>query len=416
MSTTSFATKLNMTREMSGGYYPIVLQVIFDRKTRRLSLNMKAKPDQWDRDAGLFKRGIHGGKRKNEQLAEALERAEAINHEQFRHKSFDYKTFARIFREGTNKTTVFAFFDKIIKQMKQKNRAGNAMFYRDVKKVVLNYTQKTDVYFPDIDYTWLDGFESWCIGRGCTGGGVAGYMRCIRALYNKAIKHDVVDQKYYPFSSQLNRKGYSFAHLKTPTNYRALSVEDLEKFKAYQPEEDEQLAYHLFMFSYYTFGTNFTDLAHLKWESIKENHLIYYRQKTKGAVVVPLRQEALEIVEHFRENASYYTERYLGGRDSEYVFPVLSDYHTNQGMRTKDRIKKVLAKTNRYLKAIAAKLEIDQKVTFYVARHSAATIAKKKGASVEEISDLLGHANPVITQVYLAKFSGAELSKTVELL
>ena len=130
-------------------------------------------------------------------------------------------------------------------------------------------------------------------------------MRCIRALYNKAIKHEVVDQKYYPFSSQLNRKGYSFAHLKTPTNYRALTVEDLDKFKDYQPEEDEQLAYHLFMFSYYTFGTNFTDLAHIKWENIKDNHLIYYRKKTKGAVVVPLRKEAMEIIEHFRENVSY---------------------------------------------------------------------------------------------------------------
>jgi site-specific recombinase XerD len=104
------------------------------------------------------------------------------------------------------------------------------------------------------------------------------------------------------------------------------------------------------------------------------------------------------------------------GHSSEYVFPILSEYHAGKGMKTKDRIKKVLAKTNKYLKGIAAKLEIDQKVTFYVARHSAATIAKKKGASVEEISDLLGHANPVITQVYLAKFSGQELSKTVDLL
>jgi integrase/recombinase XerD len=356
------------------------------------------------------------GKRKNEQLTEALEKAESIYHDYFRNKPFDFKTFTQIFREGTNEVTVFEFFDRIIKQMKMKNRAGNAMFYRDVKNVVLNFTETKDIYFPDIDYRWLDSFESWCIDRGCTGGGIAAYMRCIRALFNKAIKHDVVDQKYYPFSSQLNRKGYSFAHLKTPTNYRALSVEDLGLFKDYQPEEDEQLAYHLFMFSYYTFGTNFTDLAHVKWENIKDNHLIYYRKKTKGAIVVPLRKEAMEIIKHFRENAAYYKERYLMGHSSEYVFPILSDYHAGKGMKTKDRIKKVLAKTNKYLKGIAAKLEIDQKVTFYVARHSAATIAKKKGASVEEISDLLGHANPVITQVYLAKFSGQELSKTVDLL
>ncbi len=46
MFATSFARKLYMSREMAGGYYPIVLQVIFDRKTRRIGLNMKAKPSQ----------------------------------------------------------------------------------------------------------------------------------------------------------------------------------------------------------------------------------------------------------------------------------------------------------------------------------------------------------------------------------
>lgn len=59
---------------------------------------------------------------------------------------------------------------------------------------------------------------------------------------------------------------------------------------------------------------------------------------------------------------------------------------------------------NKHTKRIAAKLGIDTKLTTYVARHSFATVLKRSGASIEFISESLGHKNIKTTANYLASF------------
>jgi integrase len=47
---------------------------------------------------------------------------------------------------------------------------------------------------------------------------------------------------------------------------------------------------------------------------------------------------------------------------------------------------------------------MSQHVTSYTARHSFATVLKRSGASIELISESLGHTNKQTTQNYLADF------------
>jgi site-specific recombinase XerD len=54
-----------------------------------------------------------------------------------------------------------------------------------------------------------------------------------------------------------------------------------------------------------------------------------------------------------------------------------------------------------------AKVPNPDQITFYTARHSFATILKKKGHSVELISELLGHSDIKTTQIYLGSFDDA---------
>jgi integrase/recombinase XerD len=405
MFATSFATKMDTSRKLKDGFHPIVLQVIFNKKVRRIRLNLKGTLTQWERENGVFKQKSHGGKRKNEQLKEALAKAEAIYYSKFRNKPFNFKEFSKEFRGETLDMTVFKFFDEVIQNLKDKGRAGYAMFFRDIRNVILTYTGTEDFYFNDLDYNWCESFERACLKRGCSGGGVSAYFRCIKALYNRAIKRGIIDQKYYPFHSAVNRRGYSFAHLKSKKNPRALPMEDMEILKNYMPTEYEQLAHSMFMFSYYSFGANFTDIAHLKKQNVQGDYLVYNRKKTGSTIIVPLRKETLAIIEFYKNDSS------------EYLFPILNTFHGTDQTKIKNRIKKVLKKINKRLKEMAHTLELSNtELTFYVARHSAATISKKLGASVEEISDLLGHQDTKITQTYLARFPGADLKKAVGLL
>ena len=78
------------------------------------------------------------------------------------------------------------------------------------------------------------------------------------------------------------------------------------------------------------------------------------------------------------------------------------------------RIQDVTKRINRFVGKIAEKLDIQMKVTTYVARHSHATILKQSGASMEFISESLGHSNLQTTENYLADFEIEEKRKWQE--
>ena len=56
------------------------------------------------------------------------------------------------------------------------------------------------------------------------------------------------------------------------------------------------------------------------------------------------------------------------------------------------------------IEKIAGELKISKKVTTYTARHSYSTILKRSGASIEFISEQLGHKDTKTTQAYLDSF------------
>jgi len=54
------------------------------------------------------------------------------------------------------------------------------------------------------------------------------------------------------------------------------------------------------------------------------------------------------------------------------------------------------------LKRISEILGLEKSISSYVSRHSWATIALRKGVSVEIISEGMGHENESTTRIYLA--------------
>lgn len=51
-------------------------------------------------------------------------------------------------------------------------------------------------------------------------------------------------------------------------------------------------AYNYFMFSFYSRGMNFADMANLKWENIINGRIIYRRSKTNHHFNILLSKEA----------------------------------------------------------------------------------------------------------------------------
>ena len=100
-------------------------------------------------------------------------------------------------------------------------------------------------------------------------------MRVLRAVYNKAVKKNLTVQQR-PFEEVYT--GID------KTQKRALTIEALRLLRNLDLSHKKKLAYarDLFMFSFYTRGMAFVDMAHLCKENIKEGTITYHRKKKRG--------------------------------------------------------------------------------------------------------------------------------------
>jgi integrase len=78
-------------------------------------------------------------------------------------------------------------------------------------------------------------------------------------------------------------------------------------------------------------------------------------------------------------------------------------------------IQQTVQTTNKNMARICSELTIPR-VTTYTARHSFATVLKRSGASIEFISESLGHKSKQTTTNYLANFEDKEKRKWARLL
>ncbi len=97
----------------------------------------------------------------------------------------------------------------------------------------------------------------------------------------------------------------------------------------------------------------------------------------------------------------------------QYIFPVLqTGMNPEEEYRT---IQQAVQTINKNMTRICKTLETDRATT-YTARHSFATVLKRSGASVEFISESLGHKNKQTTQNYLPNFEDEEKKKWANVL
>ena len=209
-------------------------------------------------------------------------------------------------------------------------------------------------------------------------------MRVLRAVYNKAvIKGKAIDIK--PF-----RNVYTGI---AKTRKRALTIEALRAMKRLEPKSDAMaFARDMFMFSLYTRGMSFADMAALRHSNIRNGELVYTRKKTGQRIRVKWEKCMQDIVER---HYSRHKEKVPGNDD--FLLPIAVDPKTGR-LR---RYKSVQWKVNYQLKNIAAILGITNGITMYAARHSWASMAKNMNIPLYVISDSMGHHSQNTTLIYL---------------
>lgn len=387
------------SKTLANGEHPLMVCICKDRKRKYQSLGISIHPTHWD-----FKKNEPNELCPNRDEIRLLiqqklyDLQKTILSKRIEGKDFTASSLLKSNTSSLNlHNNVEECFKYYVRMLKEQGRLRYAGMYEVSHNSFIKFNNGSlELPFNDIDVVWLKKYEAWMLKQGLAINTIGTRVRHLRAVFNMAIEHHVIDKECYPFNS------YKVSKMSQSTSKRAITKADIQKILAYKPKTDmERLALALFSFSYFTAGINFIDMAQLKQENIVDGKLCYTRAKTKKQIIIPLQDEAKEIISLFSVDST---------SKSDFIFPIFSAYH-NSEVQKANRLHKVLAKVNRALKQIGKELELPIKLTTYVARHSFATVLKRAGVSTSLISESLGHSSEKITQIYLDSFENSQINE-----
>ena len=282
------------------------------------------------------------------------------------------------FREGKVLHGIVGYALELNDRLRKVGKRRMVARYTTTINSLQNYLKGHDVPLEDIDGTMVQGYEQWMKESGLCRNTTSFYIRNLRTIYNHAVEDGIVVS------------ASPFKHVYTgidKTVKRALPLDILRRLKALDLDlaPHRALARDMFLFSFYTRGMSFIDMAQLTQNNLQGGVLTYCRQKTSQLLHIKWEPPMQEIVSRYHMEGS------------PYLLPIA----TGEGATFWKNYKNTYNRITKQLKKIGEMLGLSIPLTTYVARHSWASIAKSKNVPLSTISEGLGHDSERTTQIYL---------------
>ena len=371
----------------------VYYQIIQNRVIRQLKTDYRIFTDEWNEAGSCI---IVGSSERSNQLLSLQERIEwdlkrldmIIRQLNNRKAGYTADDIIASFQNNTEGQSLFNFMQSIIARLKQMGKIRTAENYSCTLKSFMQFRQDRDILLSEIDSDLMQLYEAYLHGKGAVRNTSSFYMRILRAVYNRAVEKELTS----------NRN--PFKHVYTgidKTVKRAISLKAIKKIKnldlSLQPALD--FARDMFLFSFYTRGMSFIDMAHLKKKDQQNGILSYRRRKTGQQLLVKWEKCMQEIADKHKTDYG-----------SPYLLQILKHPYDNRS-----QYKNALYRTNKNLKEVAKLADISIPLTLYVARHSWASIAKSKNIPISVISEGMGHDSEMTTQIYLASLDNSVVDR-----
>lgn len=281
----------------------------------------------------------------------------------------------------------------IINDLERQKRGRTAEGYTSTMNSFIQFRKNEDLSFEAFDSELMEMYEAYLKEKGLVKNSTSYYMRIWRSVYNLAVEQGYTTDKK------------PFKHVYTgidKTVKRAVPFKIIKMIKeldlSFEPQLE--LARDIFLFSFYTRGMSFIDMAHLKKSNLQNGILTYSRKKTGQRLTILWEELMQEIVDKYKDDSS------------EYLLPILRYCDINDRKQYKLRAKQI----GRGLNKIGLRLELKAPLTFYVARHSWASIAQDRKVSTDIIREGLGHDNEKTTHIYLASISTSQIDRANQII
>ncbi len=381
MATIKLRFRASTKEDKEGALY---YQIIHNRVVRQINTEHRIGANEWDEDnSKLIIHSLNPNRRSylesidsriNLDMGRITQIISALNRSGKEYSANDVVT---TFRKRLAGVTLFDFMQGVIARLTELRKYRTSETYKTTLNSFMKFRGGEDILLTDISADVILDYEARLIGNGLTMNTVSFYMRILRAVYNRAIEKELVEQSN-PF-----KKVYTGVD---KTVKRALSLDDIRKIKEVGLPPELMFARDMFLFSFYTRGMSFVDMAYLRKRDLNNGVITYRRRKTGKQLHIKWEGCMQEILDRYPMF------------DTEYLLPIITD-------RMKDdrkQYRNALSSLNKRLKKIGAIVGLSTPLTHYVARHSWASVAKSNNIPISVISEGMGHDSETTTQIYLA--------------
>jgi site-specific recombinase XerD len=356
---------------------PIEIRMYQNGIRRFITSGILIKPEHWDAknqeinkkhpDAGIlnFQIGDLIHKYEKAQVAQSL-----------KDKSFSIKSIG-------NKKTI-SYNGSFVEFMRQEIKANKLLTpktklsHTNTLNQLLLFTNKADIKFEDINYSFLDGFLNFLREKKKAVNTIHKQHKNFKKYIEVAINKEFYDQPN-PCKKIIVKTEQKKRNVLTIEEIRTIEKLDLSKF-----EERVHIVRDLFLFSCYT-GLRISDATNLRTEYIKHTkegyELDFVTIKVNKQAEIPLYSlfkkegEKLSAPETILEK--YYN------KNADLLFPRLPEPFIN-----------------RHLKLIATLTDIPFNLTFHTARHSFGTYMASK-IPLPQLMYLMQHSDIKTTMMYV---------------
>lgn len=394
---TSVKLMLNKSRILNNGSYPLVFQVIHNRRKKLLYTGYRMKEEVFDESEGKIMNGVGSTFTATEVVKMNRELRKMRNQIDIRIRQLERTreefTVEDILTQnafGTGKSQFYLlrYINAQIERKQELKKVGMAAAYKSTRSSLAKFIGRPDVRMSEVDLAFVRRYEDFLYSNGASGNTVSYYLRNLRSLYNQAVTDGYHPRGEYPFAKAQTRPA--------KTVKRALSRTDMQNLADLNLENEPELEFtrDLYLFSFYAQGMAFVDIVLLKKTDICNGVLTYSRHKSKQLIRIVVTPQMQGVID------KYNTE-------NEYLFPIISGEYASGYQK----YRLALGRINRHLKKIAVVADIKVPLTTYTARHTWATLARDYGAPISMISAGLGHTSEEMTRVYLKDFDVSMLNQ-----
>lgn len=366
-------------------------RVIRNRTARPIRTGYRLRPHEWDGrtrrillpPAGERRRYLADLQTRIDRDLDRLHRTAGLLER--RNPDYTHEELAAAFR-----TPDIGFFDlmrETIARFREHGRLRAAETYYTTLRSFARFRCGLDLRPDEATAELMASYEVWLRESGVCKNTSSFYMRILRAVYNRAVEKGLAPQTQ------------PFRHVYTgidKTVKRAIGLESVRCIRDMELTGTPPLdfARDMFLFSFYTRGMSFVDMAFLRRSDLKAGILTYRRQKTGQQLSIRWEPCMQQIVDRYPNPGT------------EYLLPVIRTPGNEH-----NQYKNIGARINRGLKTIGERAGLAIPLTLYVARHTWASIARSKEIPLSVISESMGHNSEATTRIYLASLDAATVDR-----